>query len=59
MTDLPHKCGRVLDYCLVSDDYKILYCIFCKKIKGYERSGKQYLVEYNEPFTAKILEDNV
>ena len=59
MKDIPHNCGKVLDYCIVSDDYRIVYCIFCKKIKGYEKNGKQYIVEYNQPLSDKILQDNV
>ena len=54
-----HKCGRVLDYCLVNENYKILYCIYCRKIKGYEKDGKQYIVEYDQPLTDKILNDSV
>ena len=59
MKDIPHNCGKVLDYCLVNADYKILYCIFCKKIKGYEKYGKQFIVEYNEPYTKQIINDSI
>ena len=58
MKDIPHKCGKVLDFCIVNDNYKILYCIFCRRIKGYELRGKQHLVEYDAPYTEKVLKDN-
>lgn len=45
MSDIPHKCC-VWDYCLLRENYKIIFCVWCKKIVAYEKDGKR--VESND-----------
>ena len=47
--DIQHKC-TVWDYCLLSDDdsYKILFCIFCHRVVGYEKDGKRVMKDFHE-----------
>ena len=45
--DIKHKCA-VWDYCLLNDTYKILFCIFCHKVVGYEKDGKRFMRNVSE-----------
>ena len=47
--DIKHKCS-VWDYCFLNDDdnYKILFCIFCRRVVGYEKNGKRFIRDFSE-----------
>ena len=48
MSNIPHKCS-VWDYCFLRDEsYKILFCIFCHRVVGYEKGGKRFMRDFQE-----------
>ena len=64
--DIQHKC-TVWDYCLLNEDnsYKIIFCIFCRKVVGYEKDGKRFMRTFEEEhfkknqYSEKTLNDSV
>ena len=64
--DIKHKCS-VWDYCLLNDNdsYKILFCIFCHRVVGYEKNGKRFMRNFNEnlynkkEYSTETLNDSV
>ena len=64
--DIPHKC-TVWDYCLLNEDdsYKILFCVFCRKVIGYEKNGKRFMRDFREEqykkkeYSQETLNNNV
>ena len=64
--DIKHKCS-VWDYCFLNDDnnYKILFCIFCRRVVGYEKNGKRFMRNFNEnlynkkEYSTETLNDSV
>lgn len=64
--DIPHKC-TVLDYCLLTDDenYKILFCVFCHRVVGYEKNGKRIMKDtnpkehYKHEYSKETLSDSI
>ena len=61
-TDITHKCS-VCDYCLLNDNYKILFCIFCRKVIGYEKEGRRYIINQTQfkqkEYSPETLNDSV
>lgn len=66
MTDeqfnIEHKCS-VVDYCLLNPSYKILFCIFCHKVIGYEKDGRRYIINQSQfkqkEFSPETQKENV
>ncbi len=64
--DIPHKCN-VLEYCFLNDDnnYKILFCVFCRRVVGYEKDGKRFMRDFAEQqykrkeYSQETLNNNV
>ena len=38
----PHKCS-VWDYCVLDNEYKLFFCVFCHKVVGFEKDGKRMI----------------
>ena len=39
---IPHKCN-IWDYCTLSEDYLILFCVFCHKVVGYQKGNVRFM----------------
>jgi len=57
---IAHKC-TVLDYCLWEEDHKILFCVFCRRVVGYEKDGKRVIntTHVKHKYTEKTINDSV
>jgi hypothetical protein len=63
MSEIKHTC-KILDYCLLSKDHKILFCIFCHNVVGYEKNGKRVLLNnvdhrIRHQYSEETLNDSV
>jgi hypothetical protein len=64
--DIPHKCS-VWEFCYLNDDqnYKILFCTFCRRVVGYEKDGKRFMRTFDESkygkkeYSQETLNDSV
>lgn len=64
--DIQHKC-TVWDYCFLDNDenYKILFCVFCRKVVGYDKDGKRVILDHKEKqytkneYSPETLNDSV
>lgn len=60
--NIEHKCS-VADYCLLNPSYKILFCIFCRKVIGYEKDGRRYIINQTQykqnDYSPETLNDSV
>jgi len=64
----PHKC-TVWDYCTLDNEYKLLFCVFCHKVVGFEKDGirtikpqvldKEHQMYKEKEFSEDILRDSV
>jgi len=57
---ISHKC-TILDHCLFADDHKILFCVFCRRVVGYEKDGKRVInIEHlKHKYSEKTVNDSV
>ena len=63
----PHKC-TVWDYCILDNEYKLLFCVFCHKVVGYEKDGvriiktitleKEHQIFGQKEYSEDVLKDN-
>ncbi len=56
---IKHKC-TVLDYCIFGKDHKILFCVFCRTVVGYEKDGKRVISpNTHKLYSEKTINDSV
>ena len=53
---IPHKCS-VWDYCSLSDDYIILFCVFCHQVVGYQKGNVRYIKDSVNQYKQKEYSD--
>ena len=53
---IPHKCN-VWDYCTLSDDYIILFCVFCHQVVGYQKGNIRVMKDTIAKYKKKEYSD--
>ncbi len=62
-----HKCA-IMEWCILNNEWKLLFCIVCRRVTGYERpDGSREFVDVKvttdatkqKEYSEKTLEDNI
>jgi hypothetical protein len=53
---IPHRCGAVMEYCVLDNDYILFFCSLCRIVVGYEKDGvKMMKIEIVSGYKQKEL----
>jgi hypothetical protein len=39
----PHRCGAILEFCILDDSYTLYFCSVCRIVIGFEKDGMKYM----------------
>jgi hypothetical protein len=43
-TKLPHRCGAVMEFCIIPEEESIIYfCSLCRNVIGFEKDGMRIM----------------
>jgi len=37
---IPHRCGAILEHCILDNDYTLFFCSVCRIVMGYQKDNK-------------------
>ena len=46
--DIPHKCN-IWSWCVLDEHYKLLFCVICHKVIGYDKDGVRVIKKITIP----------
>ena len=40
---IPHRCGAIMEYCILDESYTLWFCSVCRLVIGYDKDGKRLM----------------
>jgi len=40
---IPHRCGAIMEHCILDESYTLWFCSVCRLVIGYDKDGKHMM----------------